>query len=269
MDRKKVLKEVKSWTLLILIAFVIKSSIFAAYFVPTGSMENTIMTGDFLIGFNFSYNLHTPDRINIPFTRIGFDIPRLQGPGLEKIDPGDIVIFRPPVERAVNYVKRCVAVPGQTLEILDKHLFVDGKEFIEPDDTRFARADVYGKNLINRGIFPAGNGNEDNYPQIYVPAKGDTLFYNRHNFQLIKNVAELAGEQVSPYDVNKYYIVKQNYYFMMGDNRDESYDSRFWGFVPENLIVGKPAMVLASLDFHQKGWNVFNRVRWWRSGKLL
>jgi len=269
MKKEKIIKEIKSWTFLILIAFVIKSSIFAAYYVPTGSMENTIMTGDFLIGYNFCYNIHTPDRINIPFTRKGFEIPRLQGRGLENIDQGDIVIFRAPCDRAVNYVKRCVGLPGQNMKIINKKIYVDEMEFNNAENTRFARSKVYGNNLVNRGIFPYGNGNEDNYHNIYIPAKGDTLFFDKHNFELIKNVAELSGDEISENNSKKYYIAKQNYYFMMGDNRDESYDSRFWGFVPENMVVGKPAIILSSFDFQQKGWNLLNRIRWSRVGKLL
>ena len=269
MNKEKIISEIKSWIFIILIAFFIKSSIFAAYFVPTGSMENTIMTGDFLIGTNFNYNFHTPDRLGIPFTKIGIDIPRLQTRGLEKIDQSDIVIFRYPEDKALNYVKRCVATPGQKLKIINKHIIVDNQEFENAEKTKFTRQQIYGKNLVNRGIFPSGNGNEDNYPTIYVPRDGDTLFYRDNNFELIKNVAALAGDEVSRFDAEQYYVATQDYYFMMGDNRDESYDSRFWGFVPENLIVGKPLIVLTSFDFSRSGWNIFNRVRWDRTGRLL
>jgi signal peptidase I len=269
MNREKVIKEIKSWTLLILIAFFIKSSIFAAYFVPTGSMENTIMTGDLLIGSNFSYHFHTPGRVNIPFTRIGLDLPQLQFKGLQTVDQGDIVIFRYPGDHAVNYVKRCVAESGQRLKIIDKQVIVDGEKFQNAENTKFVRDRIYGSNLINRQIFPPGNGNEDNFKEVYVPSEGDTLFYKDHNFNWIQNVAELNGDKISRFSVHKYYVAQQNYFFMMGDNRDESFDSRFWGLVPEKFIVGKPVIVLASFDKEEKGLNIFKKFRWRRIGQLL
>ncbi len=269
MTKEKIISEIKSWTMIILIAFIIKSSIFAAYFVPTGSMENTILTGDFLIGNNMSYNIHTPDRIGIPFTKIGLDIPRLQMRGFKKLQQGDIVIFRYPKDHSLNYVKRCVALPGQYLQIINKQIIVDDKIFSNAAETKFTRENSYGNHLVNRGIFPKNNGNEDNYSEIYVPQKGDTLYFNDHNFELIKNVAWLSGDSISKKDAQQYYVTKQHYYFMMGDNRDESYDSRFWGFVPESLIVGEPLILLSSFDLDQPGWNIFNRIRWRRIGKLF
>ena len=122
---------------------------------------------------------------------------------------------------------------------------------------------------MNRGIFPEGNGNEDNYSETYVPRKGDTLHFEDYNFDLIRNVAWLDGDKISKHQKNQYYVAKQNYYFMMGDNRDQSYDSRFWGFVPESLIVGEPLVLLTSIDLEQSGLNLFNRIRWKRVGKLF
>lgn len=193
----------------------------------------------------------------------------MQCRGLQRVDQGDIVIFRYPRNHALNYVKRCVAEPGQKLKIVDRKIIVDGEEYNNAKDTKFVREKVYGNNFVDSNIFPGGNGNCDNYSEIYVPAKGDTLFYNEHNFDLIKNVADLAGDYISRFSTKKYYVCKHNYYFMIGDNRDESFDSRFWGFVPEKFIVGKPVIVLVSYDLHKKGWNIFSKLRWKRSGKIF
>ena len=105
---------------------LIKVTVVEAYIVPTGSMENTIMTGDFLIGSRFVFGMRTPDWIGIPYTDKGFFIPYFKFPAFRIPQKGDVLIFKYPRDKYVKYVKRCVAGPGDTVLVSDKELFVNG-----------------------------------------------------------------------------------------------------------------------------------------------
>ena len=275
--QSNVKQEIKSWVMIILIALGIKQTIIASYHVPTGSMENTIMTGDFLFGNNFIYGSRTPDWIGIPYTRVGFHIPWFRLPALKQPVQGDIVIFKYPEDKYVHYVKRCVAGPGQIIEITDKQVYVNGQEFPNPPKSKFIRPTVYSRYWKDSNIYPRLAGNQDNFGPIYVPTKGDTLRLTEYPTQLLKNVIEAAnhtfyiqdGKMVIDEREADYYIVEQDYYFMMGDNRDNSLDSRFWGFVPHNLVVGKAMFVWFSFDKEMPLYRITKKFRWNRIGKIL
>ena len=98
-------------------ALLLKVTLIEAYIVPTGSMEKTIMIGDFLIGNRFVYGMRTPDWIGIPYTDIGFDIPYFRFPKFREPKQGDIIIFKYPRDPHLKNVKRCIAEPGDTLHI--------------------------------------------------------------------------------------------------------------------------------------------------------
>ena len=112
-------KKVRNFILLILIAFAIKTTILEIYVVPTGSMLNTIETNDVVLGNKFIYGLRTPNWLGIPFTRLGSYIPSLRLPAFKKPLNGDISIFEFPNDDYVKYVKRCIGLPGQFVEIRD------------------------------------------------------------------------------------------------------------------------------------------------------
>lgn len=270
-------QEIKSWALIILIALGIKQTIVASYHVPTGSMENTIMTGDFLFGNNFIYGSRTPDWIGIPYTRIGFHIPWFRLPAIKKPAQGDVVIFKYPVDQYVHYVKRCIAAPGQTIEVRNKSVFIDGERYPDPVHSKYVRPTTYSEYWEDYNIFPRGAGNQDNYGPIYVPREGDTLRLGEYPTQLLKNVVELAhhsfyiqdGKIVIDGRKQDYYVVEQDYYFMMGDNRDNSLDSRFWGFVPFDLVVGKAMIVWLSINKEMPLYRFTKIVRWNRFGKII
>lgn len=177
---------VKSLAFALIGALLIKYSVIEAYNVPTGSMEDTILVGDFLLANKFIYNFQ------IPFVKYsdGFHWSSISFGGLRDPKPGDIVVFKFPGDSATNYVKRCIAVGGQVVEVREKKVFVDGVEFID---------------------YPHGKHVDPNVDK------------RRDNF--------------GPYKV------PPNTYFMMGDNRDDSYDSRFWGPVPQRFILGKALVV--------------------------
>ena len=114
---RKIIREVRSLATLVLIVFLLKVTIVEAYIVPTGSMEDTIMTGDFLIGSRFTYGMRTPDWIGIPYTDKGFDISYIRFPKFKEPKQGDIIIFKYPRDRYYKYVKRCIAEPGDSVKI--------------------------------------------------------------------------------------------------------------------------------------------------------
>ncbi|MDD5229811.1 MAG: signal peptidase I [Candidatus Marinimicrobia bacterium] len=275
--KNKIWLEVKSWIIIILIALGLKNTIIASYMVPTGSMENTIMTGDLLLGNQFVFGARTPIWIGIPWTKHGFQIPSFRLPGFKKPQKGDIVIFRFPIDPALNYVKRCVAGPGQTVEVRGKLLYVDNQLFNNPKNSQFIRSITYPAYWKEPGIFPYNSGNADNFGPLYVPAKGDTLYFGQYPIGYIRNVVELAHKKFYSTGTKiyidgqeaGYYIVTQDHYFMMGDNRDNSYDSRYWGFVPDNLILGKPIICFMSWDKNVPLYRLFDKIRWNRIGRVV
>jgi signal peptidase I len=140
--------------------------------------------GDFLLANKFVYGARLP--------LVGWQLPAIDEP-----EPGDVVIFIYPVDGATKYIKRCVAGPGDTVEVRDKALYVNGVRFEDPPESKFVDPHVQPRR-------PGGKSSRDNFGPIVVPI---------------------------------------NSYFMMGDNRDNSYDSRFWNAVPRDLILGEAMMI--------------------------
>ena len=250
-------------------AFFIITFIIQNTRIPTGSMENTILVGDFVLVNKFIYGSSSPKYI--PFTEI--EIPFFRLPAFKDPKAKDIVVFEYPGDRdqlvadelGVNYVKRCIGVPGDTIELRNKVVFVNGKEFWKPSFVKYYQG-RFGNYLSPRPrgmteprIFPKGmQWNEDNYGPLVIPKKGMTMPLNRYNVEqwrtiidreFGKRVVELKGEVVT-IDGNPVssYTFKKDYYFMMGDNRDDSLDSRFWGLVPRDLVVGEAFITLFSWD---------------------
>ena len=276
-NKSRFWREAKSIALIILIALFIRSTIIEAYQVPTGSMENTILVGDFVLGNKFIYGFRTPNWIGIPFTEIGFHIPSLRTPPLEHPQQGDVFIFQYPLHDQTNYIKRLVAEPGQTVELRDKVLYVDGVKFHNSKNTRFSGNSIEPRYKQDPNIFPPGMGNKDNYGPFRVPKKGDVLQANRNNLDLIRYLADQDGHNfmyrggrmfIDGAPANQY-TVEQNYYFAMGDNRDNSWDSRFWGPVPENNILGRGMVTYFSIDKNIPFYRFFKKVRWNRIGHLV
>ena len=250
-------------------AFFIITFIIQNTRIPTGSMEDTILVGDFVLVNKFIYGSSSPKYI--PFTEI--EIPYFRLPAFKEPKAKDIVVFEypgdrdqlVPNEKGVNYVKRCIGTPGDTIEIRDKVVFVNGEEFWRPSFIKYYKG-RYGsylkptpKGIAEPRIFPKGMPwNEDNYGPLVIPKKGSTIPLNRYNVEqwrtiidreygekvvdLQDGVVHIKGVPVSSY------TFKKDYYFMMGDNRDDSLDSRFWGFVTRDMVVGEAFIILFSWD---------------------
>ena len=229
-------------------------------------------------------------------------------------------IITRPADRRENYVKRCVGLPGQTLQIKDHIVYLDGKANKEPDNVQYTyrmklkqnlsdevmkdlgitmedlmslntlgympltkrAADELKRQQLVEGIelnteaeewdiYPL-NGNlhwtRDNYGPIWIPKKGEKIAINMDNIAIYERpIRTYEGNQLEIKDnkifINgqeaKEYTFKLDYYWMMGDNRHNSLDSRYWGFVPEDHIVGKPIFIWWSSDPDRSG---FSGVRW-------
>jgi len=271
---------------LVLILFIITSSLIQGSRVPTPSMESTIMTGDFLIINKLAYDLTTPR--NIPLTNIALPFTQL----FNWSDPkrGDIVVFEFPGNRDKiknanidSYVKRCAAEPGDKLEIRNKVLFVNGKEAPIPANIQYARNYELTDEFADIETFPVGViQNGDNYKQLEVPKKGDVIKLSKENIEKWKtfinrdfkrDVVSVGNDKVfiDGKEANEY-VVTDDYYFLMGDNRDNSLDSRYWGFVPRRNIIGKPLFVYWSWNSNIPTANIFEllaSVRLDRIGKII
>jgi len=241
---------------LFIITFIIQNTR-----IPTGSMEDTILVGDFVLVNKFIYGASSPRYI--PFTEI--ELPFFTLPALKEPKAKDIVVFEYPGDRdqlrpnelGVNYVKRCIGTPGDTIQIINKVIFVNSKEFWIPTHIKYLNPYLKPREYVEPRIFPKGMPwNEDNYGPLIIPKKGYTVRLNIENVEqwrtIIdreygKRVVDIKSNVVTIEDVPvKSYTFKKDYYFMMGDNRDDSLDSRFWGFVSRDMVVGEAFITLFS-----------------------
>lgn len=194
----KIVREIKSLFIIILIALSLRATIIEAYIVPTGSMENTIMTGDFLIGNKFVYGMRTPDWIGIPYTEIGAYVPWTRFPEFRQPRQGDVVIFKYPRDDFQKYVKRCIAEPGQTVEVRDKKVWIDGEEFELPQNGKFVDRNVLSSEFRQPAIFMRGESNRDNLGPIRVPRGGDTIDIDGEtNWDYLLPIMIMDGHEVT------------------------------------------------------------------------
>lgn len=335
-------------------ATLIRWLIMEAYTIPTPSMENSMLVGDFLFVSKFHYGTRTPRTplqlplthqkiwfTNIPSYLDWIELPSYRLPGFSSVKRNDVVVFNVPpkslndyidypVDLKTNYIKRCVAIAGDVIEIKDKQVIINGEAGFNPPNMQFsyivtAKDEINERNLNNLGIdpddynfegrpetnkavyqmfltkekadelkalpyvtsvtsdyrtdngpdgriFPMGKSwNGDNYGPLTIPSEGMKISIN-------DSTLRIYGSTIVDYDLNKdakiennkllidgkeitEYTFQQNYYFMMGDNRHNSLDSRYWGFVPEDHIVGKGFFIWLSID---KYGSFLDKIRWSR-----
>ena len=208
---------------------VIRTSVVQAFYIPSSSMEDTLLVGDYLLANKFIYGVP----VDVPLTSISL----VRLPALREPQPGDIVIFRSPQNEGRDLIKRCVAVGGQKVEIVNKVLYVDGQRQQDPPLAKYA----------DRRFLPAAHSSRDNFGP---------------------------------------YIVPEDHFFMMGDNRDNSQDSRYFRAVPKRLIKGKAMNIYWSWEPDTRGpyyrgltslpavvasfiWRLPSRVRYGRLGDVI
>jgi len=199
-EKSKIREYAESILWALILALIIRTCVVQAFKIPSGSMEDTLAIGDHLLVNKFIYG------IKLPFSEKRF---------LKLRDPrqGDVMVFEYPVDRSKDFIKRVIGVPGDEIEVRNKHVYVNGVLYQNPHE-------VYRETAV----FPREMNPRDNFGPVRVPPRS---------------------------------------YFMMGDNRDNSCDSRFWGFIKESDIKGKALIKYWSWD--RNAW----RVRWENIGRLI
>jgi signal peptidase I len=269
----------------LLVAFFLKTFVVEAFRIPSASMEYTLRIGDFLFVNKFIYGAETPKYL--PFTNL--EIPHFRLPALVHPRRGDVIVFEYPGDRDetrpqgnINYIKRCIAVSGDTLLIQNKTVFINKEEFLlPPQSPHTPPSDFLPRESVDM-IFPKGSSfNPDYYGPIIVPFKGMVLDISKGSVEQWQTFIEREGHRVDTDGAGMVtidgaattqYVVERNYLFTMGDNRDNSLDSRYWGFVPEENIVGKAMFVYWSWDTSVSVDNIadkFSAIRWSRIGTLI
>ncbi len=350
MKKKSIAKE---WTKAILLALLTiligRGFFFDAYTIPSASMEKSLMTGDYVIVSKISCGSRFPNTpLSIPFVQAKLTentnsflnwikIPYFRLFGGPYVKRNEILVFNYPLEQEYPvdertfYIKRCVAIAGDTLEIKRGEVFINNKYNDVPDNLQFNYKVLCDKDTIatdtllksgiteggkmrnkgeywfnlnlenveklkeiahitsiepllenetlyNENMFPGNenyNWNVDYYGPIYIPKAGDSVQLTLTSLPLYERIIgvyennDLRVRNDSIIINNKYctsYKFKMNYFFMLGDNRHNSTDSRFWGFVPEDHIVGKAVMVLMSIDKSKEKSHIRSE-RWFKGIK--
>jgi signal peptidase I len=233
----------------IVLAIVMRQFVVQAFKIPSGSMEETLLIGDHILVNKFLYHFTSPERF-------------------------DVIVFKYPWEDDRDFIKRVIALPGDRVQVRNKVVYVNEQPLQEP----------YAQ-------YTALHGRDENFGPVVIPKKGDTIeiredkqlylngelipippgrFYPRDHgaaltgFEVFYGALFPAGitlqQSAGPF------VVEHDYYFTLGDNRDNSKDSRYWGFVQDRRIRGKAFFIYWSWN---RNGNFVDHVRWDRLGKLL
>nr|WP_043149158.1 signal peptidase I [Chromobacterium piscinae] len=204
----------------ILVVFVLRSFLVEPFQIPSSSMRPGLVVGDFILVNKFTYGVRVPVLNNVL-------VP------VNKVNHGDVVVFNYPPNPKVNYIKRVIGLPGDTVEYRNKRLTVNGKQVTDVADGTY--------DYIEQGLAQIT-------AQRFRENQGGKSYHVLNNVEA--PVVALSQVQDFPYRDNCRYDddgfvckVPQGNYFMMGDNRDNSSDGRYWGFVDDKLMVGKAFMI--------------------------
>jgi len=337
--RIKIKEWVKAFFLAVLFTLFIKIFFIQSFLVSTTKMESTLLKGDFIMVNKLSYGVRLPITIlSFPFTPKIYSeliqLPYFRLPALKNIKTNDIIVFNypmqldPPIDKKKIMVKRCVALPRDTIKIENKRLYINSIQVKSSEKLQFNYRFVTNGKVLNNNfldkygireggivskigiydfyltkykldivkkdkqiryvrelrdfsgentsyIFPIGkyySFNKDNFGPIVIPFKGQVVNINNKTIELYKDlITEYEGNELliknSKIFINNKetvkYTIKKDYYFVLDDNRDNAKDSRYWGFLPEDYIVGKVSFVWFSFDKTRR------KIRWSRIFKKI
>jgi len=245
-----------------IIAIVVKAFLLDAFQIPSSSMENTLVPGDFIVVNKLAYNFSSPREIPI----INFPIPFTKIFETGKPSVNNLVIFEFPkgfyrdsLMGNSKFIKRIVACPHDTLQIINKEFFINKTKIELPSTVKVSEENRRGGWVKEEGIYPPGcRWNRDNYGPIVIPAKGDTISITPQNFEWWQSVIVMDfGERslISEGSVItlqgkpiQEYVLTQDHYFVVGDNLDVSMDSRYFGFITDKMIIGEALFIYWSVN---------------------
>jgi len=246
----------KILVLVLILALLLKVFILDAFQIPTGSMKNTLLEGDFLLVNKSAYSISTPHQI--PF--LGKKLTRTELISTGKPEFNDVIAFEIPAdyydpdsEEYSILIKRIIGLPGDTIEIKDQILYINHKKYRTPSYIKINLNETPIEN-INKELFPYNNKwSLENYGPIIVPQKGMKVelnpknilqWQNAINTDYGKKVISVEGTVVNINNTAiREYTFEKDYYFVLGDNRKNSIDSRYFGYIPEEWIIGKAFMI--------------------------
>jgi signal peptidase I len=274
----------KTILITVLAALLLKVFVLDAYRIPSTSMEHTLQIGDFLLVNKLAYGLRTPRHLPL----VAGTIPSFALSFFQNIHRGDVIVFEFPGSmdeiispENVHYIKRCIGLPGDTLEIHSGLVYVN--KILIPFPPHGIQTDHPNGNLWrqNPEMFPQGStfSNVD-YGPIIVPKQDDILKLESATIAQWSTLIEREGHTVRTADnmiliddaAASTYHVRKNYYFVLGDNRENSVDSRYWGFVPDDHVIGEALFVYWSWDTEVSVSNISEKlstIRWKRIGTLI
>lgn len=317
----------------VVIVLIVRTLLFDLFRIPTPSMERNLLVGDYLFVSKLHYGTRLPMSLGIPFTSIslpGVSFPYKRIGGFTTVQRGDPVVFNHPpkegpVDRKVHYIKRVIGMPGESIAVKDKVVYVNGDPLplghgmqqywtVTKSDPRYqiprSRMEEIGISEVeptqdattvrmlatpsavrqaqewswvtsiephvvdnsnyNDLMYPSDrNYTPHNYGPVDIPEKGGTVELTDENWSVYRPViVRYEGREARQMTDTTFaidgerttrYTFQQDYYFMMGDNRDNSEDSRFWGFVPMDHVVGKAILTYFSWD-HERWVPRFGRI---------
>ena len=257
------------WGCMVVALFVVMQMfLFSSFKIPSNSMEPGLIAGDYVL-----VNKLIPGArlFNVFASLRGEQVQIVRLPGLREIRRNDVVVFNYPYPNNLDriemhmmkyYIKRCLGLPGDSLSIVNGYYRVNG--IFEPV------GNIEGQELFsvqsNKMLKDAGlywsfpkdsliSWNAKNFGPLYLPRKGDVIDMNRENISIYRKLIEWeTGQKLDPRIVS--YTFQKNYYFVAGDRIEDSQDSRYWGLLPEEFIVGKATFIWRSMNPQTRG------VRW-------
>ena len=240
--KNKIIENIKTIFYALIIALIIRSFLFQPFYIPSSSMEPNLLIGDRLFVSKYSYGY---SRHSLPFS------PKIYNKRIFAKMPkrGDVVVFKTPVDNRTDYIKRLIGLPGDTIQIIDKNLYLNDVQIKRKETENLANINC-GAEVVNTIFFEETLPSKKKYITVY---RNDGTMINTDKF-----------------------IVPDNHYFFMGDNRDCSKDSRFLtsvGYVNFNNLVGKAQLIFFSNDIKKgsflKFWRWHQSLRFERFFKKI